>query len=473
MEKITAAKAAELAGAELVSGPSDNEIIHVARDSRETAPGSIFIAIIGDKDDGHRYVEQAYNNGCRVFLISSGQAEQVLSAIEDASVLKVENTRQAFWIMAENYLAQFTVKKIAVTGSSGKTTTKEMLYCMLASKYRTIKNDKNFNNDIGVCLTVFKVDHTTEYAVFEMGMNHEGEIHLLSKIVKPDIACITNVGTAHIGNLGSRENIMKAKMEITDYMNESSVLVYNIDNDMLAALADQDTPYRKLAVGYNAKQDGVIMVILNQSGEEGIVESSPSASGEEGITFIIRYNDENMMFYLPVPGIYNASNAAVAVGCAVTAGIDLMDCSNAVMSLKLDEDRMSITRSGSLKILNDTYNANPDAAKAALDVLASTYGQRRIAVLADMMELGSLSEELHRETGKYAAKKGIDLLVTIGTEAVSIADAAQEASQEMKIYRFKDHEEFEKNAADLFEAGDVVLIKGSHSMHMDAVADFL
>ena len=262
-------------------------------------------------------------------------------------------------------------------------------------------------------------------------------------------------------------------MEITDYMDETSTLVYNTDNDMLATLAEKETPYHKLAVGYNAEQDGVIMVILNQSGEEGIVESSPSASGEEGITFILRYQEENMMFYLAVPGVYNASNAAVAVGCALTAGMDLADCSNAIMNLKLSEDRMKIMRSGGIRILNDTYNANPAAAEAAIDVLASVYGQRRVAILADMLELGDHSEALHRATGAYAAQKKIDVLITIGSEAAYIADEARKQSETIQTYSFNCHEEFENQAEELIEYGDSVLIKGSHSMHMDQVVDFL
>ena len=473
MDIITAAKAAELAGAELISGPAQNEVSKVVRDSRETVSGCLFVCLIGDTNNGHDYVEEAYENGCRVFLISSDKALEQLSKHEDVSILKVENTHQAFYTMAENYLAQFNLIKIAVTGSSGKTTTKDMLYSMLSSKYKTIKSYRNFNNDIGVSLTAFDVDHTTEVAIFEMGMNHAGEIHLLAKIVRPDIACITNAGTAHIGNLGSRENILKAKMEVTDFMDENSILVYNIDNDMLASLKDQNTPYKKLAVGYNADQDGVIMVVLNQAGEEGIVESSPSASGEEGITFIIRYNEDNMMFYLPVPGIYNASNAAVATGAALMVGMDLMDCSNAIMNVKLTDGRMSYMRSGEFKILDDTYNANPDAVKVALDVLAGTFGRRRIAVLADMLDLGAASEELHRETGEYAASKGINALVTIGSDAAFIAEGAKEKNLDRETFSFKDHEEFEQRAKEIFRPGDAILVKGSHSMNMVSVVDFL
>ena len=473
MDRMTVAKVAELAGAELVYGSADREVDKVVRDSRDAVSGSVFFALIGENNNGHRYLEQVYQNECRVFVISEDQAQEELSKYEDVSVLKVKNTHQAMYTMAEHYLAQFDIPKIAITGSSGKTTTKDMLFCMLSSKYRTVANQKNYNNDIGVCLTAFDVDSTTEIAVFEMGMNHADEIHLLAKIVRPQIAGITNVGNAHIGNLGSRENIMKAKMEITDYMDETSTLVYNTDNDMLATLAEKETPYHKLAVGYNAEQDGVIMVILNQSGEEGIVESSPSASGEEGITFILRYQEENMMFYLAVPGVYNASNAAVAVGCALTAGMDLADCSNAIMNLKLSEDRMKIMRSGGIRILNDTYNANPAAAEAAIDVLASVYGQRRVAILADMLELGDHSEALHRATGAYAAQKKIDVLITIGSEAAYIADEARKQSETIQTYSFNSHEEFENQAEELIEYGDSVLIKGSHSMHMDQVVDFL
>lgn len=474
MERITAARAAELAGAELAHGPAENEADRVERDSREADDGSIFIALRGEKHDANDYVEQAYENGCRIFVISSETALEKLTAHDDASVIMTEDTHQALYTMAKNYLAGFDVLKFAVTGSAGKTTTKDMLKAMLSRKYRTIANYKNYNNDIGVSLTAFEVDSSTEAAIFEMGMNHAGEIHLLADIVRPDIACITNVGTAHIGNLGSRENIFRAKMEITDFMDENSTLVYNIDNDMLAKLKDKDTAYKKLACGYDAEQDGVIMVIMSQGASEGIVEASPGASGEEGISFILRYNGENMMFYLPILGVHNASNAAVACGCAVTAGVSLADCSDAMMDLDLTEGRMSITRSGSLKIIDDTYNANPDAMKAAVDALASTYGKRRVAVLADMLELGGRSEEFHRKIGSYVAEKGINVLAAVGSQAAYMADSAEEeAGDRIKTYRFKDADDFAEHAADILEAEDIVLVKGSHSMHTADIVDFL
>ena len=473
MDKMTVAKAAELAAAELVFGSPDLVIDNVVRDSRDAHDRSIFFCLIGENNDGHQYVGQAYDNGCRAFVISEEQALETLEKYNDVSVLKAQDTHQALYTMAENYLAQFDIIKIAVTGSSGKTTTKDMLYCMLSSKYKTVANFENYNNDIGVSLTAFNVDSTTEVAIFEMGMNHADEIHLLARIVRPQIAGITNVGNAHIGNLGSRENIMKAKMEITDYMDNASTLVYNIDNDMLAELADLETPYKKLAAGYEADQDGLIMVILNQSGEEGVIEASPSASGEEGITFILRYNEENMMFYLPIPGVYNASNAAVAVGCALVAGMDLMDCADSLMNIKLTKNRMQIMRSGELKILDDTYNANPDAMKAAIDVLSSISGHRRVAVLADMLELGTQSGSLHREVGSYLKGKNVDVLITVGDDAVQIAESVRQSGKEIPVFCYADYEELIAHAEDVLESGDVILVKGSHVMKMDAVVDYL
>lgn len=475
MEKITAAEAAGLAEAELTHGPGGNEADRVERDSRSAGPGSIFIALKGEKKDGNDYVSSAYENGCRVFLISSEKAAGELAVHEDASVIMTDDTLRAMQIMAKNYLAKFDIIKIAVTGSTGKTTTKDMLNCMFSYKYKTVCSFANYNNHIGVPLTAFDVDSTTEAAVFEMGMNHMGEIEVLADIVRPDIACITNIGVSHIGNLGSRDNIMKAKMEITSFMDENCTLVYNADDDKLAQLADTDTKYKKLACGENAGQDGVILLQLSDFGEN-MVAYAPGEGAEEGITFILRYNKENMMFSLPLPGAHNASDAAVAVGCAVTAGMDIMDCSEALMHIELTGSRLSVRRSGGLRVIDDTYNASPDAVKAALDVLSDASGNRRVAVLADMLELGGMSDEFHREIGKYAVEKGVDVLCTVGENAAHIAEGAEKArgNSNIEVLQFGSCEEFVSGADGIIRDGDVILVKGSHSMHMnDAVSHLL
>ncbi|MGI6206349.1 MAG: UDP-N-acetylmuramoyl-tripeptide--D-alanyl-D-alanine ligase [Anaerovoracaceae bacterium] len=475
MERITAARAAELAGSKLISGPENNEIDRVERDSREAGPDSIFIALKGEKNDANDFVSSAYDNGCRVFLISSDKAAEELEAHDDASVIMTDDTLKAMQVMAKNYLAQFDILKIAVTGSTGKTTTKDMLNCIFSYKYKTVCNFANYNNHIGVPLTVFDVDSSTEAGIFEMGMNHAGEIKVLADIVRPDIACITNIGVSHIGNLGSRDNIMKAKLEITSYMDENCTLVYNADDDKLAQLNDMETKYKKLAAGENADQDGVILVPLSSTGEENMIAFSPGESADEGISFILRYNKENMMFYMPLPGMHNAVDAAVAVGCAVTAGMDIMDCSEALLHIELTGGRLTVRRSGELRVIDDTYNASPDAVKAALDVLAETSGTRRIAVLADMLELGDRSEEFHREIGKYVVSKGVDILAAVGENASYIADGAAEASgdKDIKILRFKDCGDFISKAGEIIKDGDVILVKGSHSMNMGDAVSYL
>ena len=476
MERMNAAKAAELAESKLISGPAENEIERVERDSREAGPESIFIALKGEKNDANDYVSSAYENGCRVFLISSEKAAGQLAEHDDASVIMAEDTLKAMQVMAKNYLAQFDLLKVAVTGSTGKTTTKDMLNCIFSYKYKTVCNFANYNNHIGVPLTVFNVDSTTEVGIFEMGMNHMGEIEVLADIVRPDIACITNIGVSHIGLLGSRDNIMKAKMEITTFMDDKCTLVYNADDDKLAQLADMDTPYKKVAAGIDADLDGVVLLPLGSG--ENIVAYSPTEAANEGVTFMLRYNGENIMFYMPLQGLHNASDAAIAVGAAVTAGMDILDCSEALLHIKLTGGRLTVRISGGVKVFDDTYNASPDAVKAALNVLLDDKsGARRVAVLADMLELGDRSDEYHREIGKYAAERGVDLICTVGENAGSIADGAEEADtagiKDVKIMRFKDCDDFTAHADDIIKRGDVVLVKGSHSMHMEDAVSYL
>ena len=238
MKEITAAQAASYAGGVLFSGPSDNKAVFVERDSRKTGAGSIFVGLAGLKNDGNDFAPAAYENGCRIFLLSSeSMACRMRDEHSDASVILTDDTLKAMQRLAKNYLADCDLIRVAVTGSVGKTSTKEMLYKVFSSKYKTICNYENFNNHIGVPLTAFLVGEDTEAGIFEMGMNHSGEIHLLADIVRPQTAAVTNVGTSHIGNLGSRDKILEAKMEITDFMDSSCVLIYNADNDKLSAVS--------------------------------------------------------------------------------------------------------------------------------------------------------------------------------------------------------------------------------------------
>lgn len=461
MKKLTAAQAAVYAQGVLYCGPDDNVADSVERDSRKAGPESIFVGLMGEKNDGNDFAKAAYSNGCRMFLLSRKYIGDIFKEKHpDASVIMVEDTLVGMQMLAKNYLADCDIIKVAVTGSTGKTSTKDMLRCIFASKYNTISNFENYNNHIGVPLTVFTVQKDTEAGIFEMGMNHTGEIELLADIVRPETACITNVGISHIGNLGSRENILAAKLEITSFMDADSTLVYNVDNDMLCSLKNQDTVYKAVQAGVDADA-------------EGIVISDLVDNGDEGIEFILTAGGESQTFYIPVPGAHNAWNASLAAGCGLRYGISLKEAADALRGLSISGNRLNVQESDGIKIINDTYNASPDSVKAAIDVLCAVKCSRKVALLADMFELGENSDDFHREVGDYAGEKDVDLVITIGENAKHIAGGASAKIGAERVISFADSESFYEAAHGIIRKGDAVLVKGSHGMHMDKVAQYL
>lgn len=463
MRELTAAQAASYAGGVLFCGPSDNRAVLVERDSRKTGAGSIFVGLAGLKNDGNDFAPAAYENGCRIFLLSSERmACRMRDEHSDASVILTEDTLKAMQQMAKNYLADLDLIRIAVTGSVGKTTTKEMLYKVFSSKYRTICNYENFNNHIGVPLTVFLADENTEAGIFEMGMNHSQEIHLLADIVRPQTAAITNVGTSHIGNLGSRDKIMEAKLEITDFMDSSSVLIYNADNDKLSAVSSMQTDYQRIPVGCEPDVS-----------ENGVWISDIVNLGEEGVEFRLNSKTESCLFHIPLPGTHNAYNAALAAACGRVYGISFAQSAEALSSIESNSVRLNVIRADGIYVINDTYNASPDSVRAALDVLRDRKTERRVAILADMFELGEESDEYHRNIGRYASENGTDILVTIGKNAKFIAEGAADRMKEETIFHFDHSEQFIEKAHEIIRKGDTVLVKGSHGMAMHKVAGYL
>jgi len=461
MKKLTAVQAAAYANGIVYCGPADNTAVSVERDSRKAGPDSIFVGLTGEKNDGNDFAEAAYSNGCRMFLLSRKDICDILKEkYPDASVIMVEDTLAGMQMLAKNYLADCDIIKVAVTGSTGKTSTKDMLRCIFASKYDTISNFENYNNHIGVPLTVFTVEDSTEAGIFEMGMNHTGEIELLADIVRPETACITNVGISHIGNLGSRENILSAKLEITAFMDSDSTLVYNVDNDMLRSLRDQETVYHAVQAGKEADAAGIVISDLVDN-------------GDEGITFVLTAGGESQEFYIPVPGAHNAWNASLAAGCGLRYGISLKDAADALRGLSISGNRLNVQEADGIKIINDTYNASPDSVKAAIDVLYAVKCQRKVALLADMFELGENSDDFHREVGDYAGDKNIDLVITIGKNAEHIASGAAAKIGKDRVISFADSDSFYETAHDIIRKGDAVLVKGSHGMRMDKVAQYL
>ncbi len=474
MKEITAAKAAEYAECALYCGPAGNTADRVERDSRNAGPGSIFIGLIGKKNDGNRFAGWAYQNGCRIFLLSDEKTAAGLSEkYGDASVILADDTLSAMQRLAKNYLTDCSgLIRVAVTGSVGKTSTKDMLYRIFSSKYRTICNYENYNNHIGVPLTAFEVGEDTEAGIFEMGMSHSGEIRILADIIKPQTAVITNVGTSHIGNLGSRDAILAAKLEITQFMDESCLLVYNADDDKLVRLSENHDGYKKMAVRM-ADSGKLTAKTAGETDELGELMISDVKTGALDVSFRLTADGESCMFSVPLPGVHNAYNAALAAACGLRYGISLEESSQALADMTGNAVRLNIMEGSGISVINDTYNASPDSVKAALSVLQGCDAVRRVAVLADMFELGENSHEYHRQIGRYAAGSGTDVLITVGPKARYIAEGALETMKAECVFSFDSLEEFIENAHDIIRTDDTVLVKGSHGMAMNRAAEYL
>ena len=307
MEKISLKEIAEVTRGNMVSGDQEHFITGVSTDSRTASGKDLFIALIGETHDGHEFLKSAFDNGCRTFMISEKEAA---SEVPGADVIFVSDTLRAMQDLAYHYLESLNIHKVAVTGSVGKTSTRDMIYYILSQKFRTARPEKNYNNEIGVPLTIFSLDRTYEAAVFEEGLEHAGDIHRLSRMTRPDLAVITNIGVSHIENLGTRENIFKAKLEVADFLPQDGALIINSDSDFLKK-ENIDKEYRIISCGHDPSFDYYVHDIID--------------NGIDGITFTLTTKDEEAVIDLPVPGAHNAVNAALAASAAAECGIGLED----------------------------------------------------------------------------------------------------------------------------------------------------
>ena len=450
MKKLTIAQILEAVKGELLLGDPKNEISGVSTDSRKVAKGEVFFPLIGEQHDAHDFIPQAVERGCRTFVLS--RKPEGLSG--PFNIILVNDTTKALQDLAAYYLSLFSMIKIGVTGSTGKTSTKEMLYWILSEKYKTARNIGNLNNHIGLPLTVLSMPEDTEAGVFEMGMSELGEIDLLAKLVRPHIGVITNIGISHIENLGSRENILKAKLEITNYFTPEGILIVNEDSDLLSR---------------DSVKGDYKIVTTGETGRSNFIISNIVDYGEEGIEFTVEHKEEMQTFRLNIPGRHNAYNGALAVAAASSCGIAMAEAAKGLLKLEITDKRLNIKGKNGMKIIDDTYNASPDSMKAAIDVLTATKGFRKIAILADMFELGENSDAFHAEVGRYAGENSVDLLIAVGTQAKHIYAAAKEILGERKVHYYETKELLMGDIGSMISSGDVILLKGSRGMAMDQV----
>lgn len=453
MKRFTIAEIAEISGGRVLCGDGSFLVSGYAIDSRETEPGNVFFALKGLVTDGHRFIPQVIERGCNCLVISD---ETMLPEnIEGLNVVVVENPLKSLQALGVHYLNSLPLKKkIGITGSVGKTSTRDMTYYVASTKYKTAKNKKNYNSSTGIPLTILEFPEDTEIAILEMGMESLGEIEELAELVRPDIAIITLVAEVHIENLGTIENILKAKMEITSQFNENSVLIVNTDCDML----------KKEKVSGDYK-----VVSIGSTGEEDYLVKDVEDYGAEGIGFKLVSGESEYEISLPIAGAHNAKNASLAIAVGELIGISPEEAAEGLQNTELTGRRLNFKKHKGMQIIDDCYNACEDSIKSAVNTLMATEGGRKVAVLGDIFALGSIAERVHRSVGCYVAEKNVDFLVAIGDNARFYAEEAKKALGEERVKYFDKKEDFIKVKDDIIKDGDVILIKASLGMRLDTV----
>lgn len=438
----------------LVYGDENQVCENFARNTKEISQGDIYVGFKGEKYDGGKFYEEAINAGAAGCIINKIEGLEI-NRIPNKFVIQVDDTIKAIGQIAKLKREKYDIPVIAVTGSVGKTSTKDIIYSVVSQKYHTLKTQANLNNHIGMPLTILGLkDH--EALVVEMGMNHFGELSYLTNIAKPTIAVITNVGTAHIGNLGSRENILKAKLEILEGLpKEGGYVVINNDNDLLHKWQSENEKYKVITYGIN--NTSTYMAKDVEYSEEG---SNYKLNGVSKIE-------------VPVRGEAFVYNSLAAVSIGKILDIPMEKIAKGIKEFELTKMRLDIQKSEyGYTIINDCYNANYDSMKAALDCLSKIQGERRIAVLGDMGELGEYSKELHEKVGKVVAEDKVDILITVGTEAEQIAETAKQNGVE-KTYSFDDLKDAIDKLKKVLAVNDVVLVKASHYMNFEEIVKAL
>ena len=427
------------------------DVTSVTTDSRNVPAGSLFIPIVGEKFDGHRFIGAALDQGAAGVLC----AKLPEDLRPDKFYIKVADTRLALKDLARHYREKFTLPVVQITGSVGKTTTKDMIAAVLSQKYRVLKTAENFNNDIGTPLTLLGLDHTHEAAVIETGMNHFGEIRYLGEMVQPDIAVISNIGDAHIEFLGSREGILKAKAEILENLRPGGTVILNGDDALLNTLTP---PFEALRCGQGENCAYRVGEIADH-GVDGITCRLTTPQGEYRLT-------------IPAPGEHMVYSASMAAAIGEKLGLTAAEIARGVACYAPAGSRMRVLRLREERtVLDDCYNANPQSVTAALEILAKTDCAQRVAVLGDMGELGDLTAQAHYNMGALAVMLGIDLVIAIGTHAAKIAEGVECSGGEVQHFATK--EEALPTIRAQLTPQTAMLIKASHAMRFGQLVEAL
>lgn len=448
------------------------EITGVAIDSRKIEPGYLFIPIRGAKVDGHTFIPQVMEKGALATL-----SEEELGTVS-YPYIKVESCEQALKDLAAFYRNALDIKVVGITGSVGKTSTKETIATVLSQKYNVLKTEGNFNNEIGLPLTVFNLREEHEIAVLEMGVDHFGDMDKLAPVSQPDVCVITNIGLAHLENFGDRDGTLREKTAVFNHMKPNATVILNGDDDKLCTVSSVQGKapvfFGLGTVTGNASATDGASAPLTQNGSAPLAAYADDIEelGLRGTMCTLHLSIGDIRVHIPVPGSHMIHNALAASCAGIALGLTLDEIKTGIETLKTIAGRTNLIDTTDLLIIDDCYNANPVSMMGSLDILATAKG-RTVAVMGDMFELGTNEIQLHYDTGVHAAEKEIDVICCIGGLSKHAYEGAKGNAQNSTVLYFETKQEFLKKLPEIIKKDDTVLVKASHGMEFPEIVETL
>ena len=453
MEPITIAEIISATGGKLLSGDTNNAVESVCIDSRKTEKNALFIPLVGENQDGHDFIKKAFELGaCATLTEKNYDQNEIYGA-----TIKVESTKKALGDLAKYYKSKFKIPVVGVTGSVGKTTTKEIIASVLSQSMNVLKTQGNYNGQLGLPLTIFNLNSKHEIAIFEMGISKFGEMDRLAEIADVDIAVITNIGLSHVENFKSIENTCNEKMKIIN--KESGIFYLNGDSPLLFEVKNKENKnivYFGLNGNYAYRCEDVY-------------------SNNNTTYFTLVTDDFKEAMELPCLGIHNVYNALAAIAIAQRLGMHIEDIKQGLLNFKNIAMRQQILKlENAVTLIDDSYNASPDSVRSSVGVLKNLESSgKNIVVMADMLELGKDSPKIHFDIGKYIALENVDVLITIGEMAKFMADGAKSFSKEITTIHCSNNQDAFQKLKNILSEGDKILVKGSRGMRTDEIVKML
>lgn len=451
MINLTAKDIINICKGKLICGNEATICKNIKKDTRFIEKGDVYIGIKGENFDGNTMYEKAFEKGAEVCIISGVEPKEYIGK----TIIKVEDSIKALQQLAEYKRKLYNIPVVAITGSVGKTSTKDIISSVMSQKYRVLKTQGNMNNHIGLPLTILQLEEH-EALVVEMGMDHLGEIRVLTNIAHPTMCVISNIGTSHIRTLGSRENILKAKLEILEGTEQNSPIAINNDNDLLNNwVKTNKTNHKIITYGIDNKSD---------------IMAKNIKLDEDSSSFTLEINNKEYEVKVPIGGKHFVYNTLSAICVGLENNVEIEDIIEGIKKTKITKRRMEIVKTKiGTTIINDTYNANYESMKAGLEYLHNVNGNRKIAILGDMLNLGDYETQLHMKIGEEVVKSEVKILITVGKAASNIVKRAQEINKNIEAIECKNNEEAIRYAKNELKEGDIVLVKASNAMHFDEI----